>query len=129
MVEDKIKKELLAAWDALDEIAGDVDAEYTAAIDTALSRLEAENKILIHARDIATEEHITHIKMEQDLTTAKADVVLIIKKRTDDYHASLKDAPGVWGCGKSVYAAIGNLINAHPEKFNIKIEHHFEART
>ena len=80
MVEDKIKKELLAAWDALDEIAGDVDAKYTAAIDTALSRLEAENKILIHARDIATEEHIIHIRMEQDLANAKADMERLIEK-------------------------------------------------
>jgi len=68
------------------------------------------------------------LQQTKELTTAKADVERLIEKRTDDYHASLKDEPGIWGCGKSVYAAIGNLINAHPEKFNIKIEHHFEER-
>lgn len=48
---------------------------------------------------------------------------MVIKKRWDDLHASIKDNPAIWGCGNNVYQALGNLIYNHPESFNVNIEY------
>ena len=37
------------------------------------------------------------------------------------YHAQIKNRSEIWGCGKSSYEAIGNLVSNHPEKFGIDI--------
>ena len=47
---------------------------------------------------------------------------IIVKRRSDDYHASLEENPGIWGRGKSMKEAVGDVISAHPEKFNLIIE-------
>ncbi len=52
-----------------------------------------------------------------------ATKTIVITSRGDDIHAALKGEPGVWGCGKSVWSAIGNLITAHPEEFEIGFEY------
>lgn len=39
------------------------------------------------------------------------------------YHACIKDKPGVWSCGASRTEAIGDLIQSHPEIFNLEIVH------
>ncbi len=49
-------------------------------------------------------------------------VAIVIRKRADDLHASINGKPEIWGCGKSYYATLGNLISNHPEEFNIRIE-------
>ena len=35
------------------------------------------------------------------------------------YHVQIKDHPGYWSCGRSISAAIGELVECHPEKFGI----------
>lgn len=45
-----------------------------------------------------------------------------IRERASDFHAQLKDHPEIWGCGKSVVLAIGDLIMHHSAKFDIKVE-------
>lgn len=47
---------------------------------------------------------------------------IIVKERSNDYHASLKGHPEIYGCGKSYKEAVGSLILAHRDKFNIEVE-------
>ena len=47
---------------------------------------------------------------------------IIVTKRGDDYHASLAGRPEIWGCGKTINAAIGNLVQSHTEALNVKVE-------
>jgi hypothetical protein len=53
-------------------------------------------------------------------------VEIIWRKRTDDFHACINGEPGYWGCGKTLHAAIGNLILTHPGRFSIVIVHREE---
>jgi len=46
---------------------------------------------------------------------------IIVTKRTDDYHACLKDHPEIWACGKTKFCAIGNLIATHGVTFEIAV--------
>lgn len=46
---------------------------------------------------------------------------IIVTKRANDYHAYVGNE-GVWGCGGTLYEAIGNLVANHPEKFDLEIE-------
>lgn len=39
-----------------------------------------------------------------------------------EWHAQLKDQPGKWGAGRSIDEAIGNLVQAHYEDFNIGVK-------
>lgn len=45
---------------------------------------------------------------------------IVITSRTDDVHAAIADHPGLWGCGKTQYEAVGNLVMAHRELFGIE---------
>lgn len=47
---------------------------------------------------------------------------IVVTKRTEDYHACLKGDEGIWGCGKSIPEAIGDCVQAHPERFNLKFK-------
>jgi hypothetical protein len=47
---------------------------------------------------------------------------IIITKRSDDYHAHLAPDKRIWGCGRTIDEAIGDLIRAHREAFGIKIQ-------
>jgi hypothetical protein len=60
---------------------------------------------------------------EHDIEPTTLDATIVVKKRSDDYHACMKDNEGVWGCGKDPVAAIGSLINAHRDYFNLEIEY------
>lgn len=52
-----------------------------------------------------------------------AKPTIIVKRRSEnDYHASLKGNPAIWGSGKGYYSAIGNLLTAHTNIFGIKVE-------
>ncbi len=46
---------------------------------------------------------------------------VIVTKRSDDYHACQAGKTAVWGCGKTADEAIGSLIRAHQDRFNITI--------
>ena len=46
---------------------------------------------------------------------------IVMTKRTDDFHACIRNHPELWGCGRTHSEAIGNLISAHKEHFGIKI--------
>ena len=44
-------------------------------------------------------------------------VNIVVKERTKDYTATLRDNPAVWGCGSSPKEAVGDLILCHREHF------------
>jgi hypothetical protein len=44
---------------------------------------------------------------------------ILITSRADDIHASVVGQTGVWGCGKTESAALGDLIRTHRKLFNI----------
>ena len=46
---------------------------------------------------------------------------ITVNKRSSDYHACLENHPRIWGSGRNIYEAIGNVIMNWPEKFNLKI--------
>jgi hypothetical protein len=48
---------------------------------------------------------------------------IILTKRSEDIHACLESDHRIWGCGKSQYEAIGNLINAHQSTFGVTVEY------
>lgn len=50
---------------------------------------------------------------------------IVVTRRSDDYMARLDGCVGVWGNGKSPYAAIGNMVNAHRDKFGVTIDHQY----
>lgn len=47
-------------------------------------------------------------------------VVVVVTERTSDFHAQIKGTEA-WGCGATVKEAIGDLVFAHPEKFNVEV--------
>jgi len=46
---------------------------------------------------------------------------ITVSKRSSDYHACLENYPEIWGSGRNIYEAVGNVIMNHPDKFNLKI--------
>lgn len=46
---------------------------------------------------------------------------ITIEKRSGDYKAYLTLDSKIWGCGQSPDTAIGDMIQAHPEKFRVRI--------
>ncbi|HRZ29353.1 MAG TPA: hypothetical protein P5052_00950 [Candidatus Paceibacterota bacterium] len=44
-----------------------------------------------------------------------------VTKRGNDYHACLVEQPDIWGCGRSIDEAIGDLIRNHQDTFDITI--------
>lgn len=46
---------------------------------------------------------------------------IIVTPRSNDYHAHLAPTPAIWAAGKTPNAAIGDLINTHPEEFGVEI--------
>lgn len=54
--------------------------------------------------------------------------IITVTPRWDDIHAYANKEQGIWGCGKSVNWAIGDLISAHQEYFNIQLNMIFGER-
>ena len=48
-------------------------------------------------------------------------------RRGETWYALSANEPAVWGCGSSQDAAIGNLVRAHAERFNVVIEPSHES--
>ena len=48
---------------------------------------------------------------------------IIVTRRNDDYHACLEGHPEIWGCGKTIDGAIGDLIRSHQDTFGIAVEY------
>jgi len=46
---------------------------------------------------------------------------IITTNRSADVHAQVEGRPEIWGCGPTRNAAIGNLIAAHQELFNVSV--------
>lgn len=46
---------------------------------------------------------------------------ITIEKRVSDYKAFKTGDPRIWGCGRTPSEAVGDLITAHPEEFNVRI--------
>jgi hypothetical protein len=47
--------------------------------------------------------------------------VIIVLGQGDGYHVALQGHTSVWGSGKTIDEAIGNMISAHPEVFQITL--------
>jgi hypothetical protein len=48
---------------------------------------------------------------------------IVVTKRADDYHACIEGQPSFWGCGKTPDAAVGSLVQSHPEQFSVKVQY------
>lgn len=48
--------------------------------------------------------------------------MIIITKRTSDWHAQIDGEPGKWGCGKTAHEAVGDLIMSHPGDFKVALK-------
>ena len=48
-------------------------------------------------------------------------VTIMIQKRAEDFKAFLQDDAGVWGCGMTSDAAVGDLVRSHAHRFNIAV--------
>ena len=44
---------------------------------------------------------------------------LKVTKRTGDWHCCVEGDESVWGCGKTIAEAIGNLVWSHADWFGI----------
>jgi len=47
---------------------------------------------------------------------------IIVIQRDQDYKAYLESDPAIWGSGKTTQQAIGDLVAAYPEVFDIEVE-------
>lgn len=54
--------------------------------------------------------------------------IITVTPRWDDIHAYANQEQGIWGCGKSVNGAIGDLISAHQEYFSIRLNMDFKGK-
>jgi hypothetical protein len=50
------------------------------------------------------------------------NIVLEVRRRSDDYHVCLKGNPKVCDCGKTVSAAIGKWVLAHGKELGVRVE-------
>jgi hypothetical protein len=48
---------------------------------------------------------------------------IVIRERGDNYMAFIEGHPEIWGAGKGVTSAIGDLVLSHQETCDIKIEY------
>lgn len=46
-----------------------------------------------------------------------------VTKRSDDYHACITGKPEIWGCGRNVDEAIGDLIRSHTTGCGVTIHY------
>jgi hypothetical protein len=63
------------------------------------------------------------LKAELSSMVPQGFAEIIVTRRERDFHACLKDHPGIWGCGRSHYEAVGNVISAHWEIFKVRVNH------
>ena len=54
--------------------------------------------------------------------------IIVIAPRGDDIWAGMEDKTGVWGAGKSSYAALGDLVFHHQKDFGVEIRTAFGDR-
>lgn len=50
---------------------------------------------------------------------------ITLRKRSDDWHACINGDERLWGCGKTIDDAIGNVVRTHKATLGLTIE---EAR-
>lgn len=51
-------------------------------------------------------------------------ITLEVRNRGGDCHVQVKEKRGVWGSGKNLLEAIGDLVWHHPKVFGIEVEDH-----
>lgn len=49
-------------------------------------------------------------------------IVILVRKRSDDVQAFVKDRKGVWGKGRTTAEAVGDLVQSNSALFNIAVE-------
>ena len=47
--------------------------------------------------------------------------LIVIEKRSCDYMAYIENDKTLWGCGKNINSAIGNLVSTHSDKLNLDL--------
>ena len=47
---------------------------------------------------------------------------IVVTYRTHDVHVCVKGNPRIWGCGQTITEAIGDLMIAHTDHFEIRVE-------
>lgn len=57
-----------------------------------------------------------------------AQTILVVSKRSDDYHVCLKGNKGVWAAGKTIDDALGNWLRTHRANANFEIEYDGSCR-
>ena len=50
-------------------------------------------------------------------------IKIVIRERGNDYMAFIEGHPEIWGCGKGVVSAVGDLILSHQDVCDINIEY------
>jgi hypothetical protein len=60
--------------------------------------------------------------LEQRLTALQSQLTIEVRRRSDDYHAQIKDHPELWGCGPTPSHAVGDLVRTHREATGITLE-------
>lgn len=61
--------------------------------------------------------------MEKTVLRYDYTTIIVVTKRSDDYHACIKGHPEIWGCGEDIDDAIGDLVRSHKSEFNIEIQY------
>lgn len=49
--------------------------------------------------------------------------IIEITRRSEDWHACLKNYPEVWGCGRSIDDAVLDCVSHHLEHFELRYHH------
>jgi hypothetical protein len=49
-------------------------------------------------------------------------IVILIRQRSDDIQAFVKDKKGIWGKGRTPAEAVGDLVQSNAELFKIAVE-------
>jgi hypothetical protein len=81
-------------------------------------------KVLREAEELCNR---LNLELNQSLTKSNVMIRVVVKKRSDDFHASIFGR-AEWGCGRTPSEAIGELVSAHPALFGIEVEHEKDSR-
>lgn len=61
--------------------------------------------------------HVEGVEIRED----REPVRIVVTKRISDFHACIEGKETLWGCGETYAKAIGDLVMAHEEAFNIRM--------
>lgn len=99
-----IKKERRDKVESLDDAAFAAELEYT------MEHMEPP-------RSGPTYEYaMRHLYLPEAIKRlTNKELRIEVRKRADDWHAQVEGKPGVWQCGQTYAAAVGELLMSHKE--------------